>query len=92
MNLKHLLLAIFSLITTSSYSQTHEKTVMTTPNAITEFSLKTDKIEELKDFDWSTLDELFKTNEDDQIIKMAFEYNNVSKKKNSKQNIKNSKF
>jgi len=92
MKLKNLLLAIFSLITVTLYSQNTETKVEPTNKAVTGFELKTDKIEELRDFDWNTINELFETNEQDQIIKLEFEYENNSKKRNSKPSIKELKF
>jgi len=92
MKLKNLLLAIFSLITVSLYSQNKETMVEAKTKAVTEFELKTDKIEELRNFDWTTINDLFETNEKGQLIKLAFEYDNNSKKRNSKPSIKNLKF
>lgn len=92
MKLKNLLLTIFTLITVSLYSQNTETKLEAATKAVTGFELKTDKIEELRDFDWTTLNDLFETNEEDQLIKLAFEYDNNSKKRNSKPSIKNLKF
>ena len=80
MKFKNLLYGIFLLGTISLYSQNKEEKVLATTGAVTEFQLKTNNIEELESFDWSTISDLFKTNENDQIIKLAFEYDNLSEK------------
>lgn len=92
MKFKDLLFLISFLVTISLYGQKQEKSVLETTGAVTEFQLKTNDIEELESFDWSTVSDLFKTNDDDQIIKLIFEYDNQSKKRKSKPNIKNLKF
>lgn len=92
MKLKDLLLVISFLVTISLYGQKEEKRVLETTGAVTEFHLKTNNIEELESFDWSRVSDLFKTNDDEQIIKLVFEYDNQSKKRKSKPNIKNLKF
>ncbi len=92
MKLKNLLFGIFSLITLSIFSQNREKKVLATTSAVTEFQLKTSHIEELATYDWTTIKDVFEENDENQIIKLAFEYENSSEKRNSKPDIKNMKF
>ena len=92
MKLKNLLFGIFSILTLSIFSQNLEKNVIATTSAVTEFQLKTSNIEELGTYDWTTINDIFKENDKNQIIKLAFEYENPSKKRNSKPNMKNLKF
>ena len=92
MKLKNLLFGIFSILTLSIFSQNQEKNVIATTSAVTEFQLKTSNIVELTTYDWTTINDIFKENDKNQIIKLAFEYENPSKKRNSKPNMKNLKF
>ena len=92
MKLKNLVFGIFSLIAFSGFSRIQEGKIIGTTAAVTEFHLKTSNIDELKSFDWTTINEVFEKNESDQIIKIAFEYENPSTKRNSKPSVKNLKF
>ncbi len=92
MNLKNFVFGIFFFVAISSFSQIKEEKEITTALAVTEFNLKTSNIEEFKNFDWIRINEIFENNDADQIIKLAFEYENPSKKRNSKPNVKNLKF
>ncbi|SDR66090.1 hypothetical protein SAMN04488552_0239 [Christiangramia echinicola] len=89
MNLKNLLLGTFLIFTTVAFSQ---EQIVTKTESVTKFQLKTTNIEDLKDFNWSTINELFENNTPDQYIELAFEYDNTSKRIKSKPNIKNLKF
>ncbi len=77
MKTKLLLIAIFSLITFTSIAQNNKTTSST--SATTNFELKTSSIEKLTTFNWNTLKEMFKENEDDQEITIAFVYENTTK-------------
>ncbi len=92
MKLNNLLFGIFSFIALSGYSQIQEKKIKATTASVTEFHLKTTNIDELKSFDWTTINEVFENNDRDEILTLAFEYENPSKKRNSKPNLKNLKF
>ena len=83
--------ALLFIITTNVFSQNKEQIISST-ESVSKFHLQTDNIQDLKDFDWSTLKELFKGNEPNKIVKLVFQYENESKKRNSKPNIKNLKF
>lgn len=83
--------ALLFIITTNVFSQNKEQIISST-ESVSKFHLQTDNIQDLKDFDWSTLKELFQGNEPNKIVKLVFQYENESKKRNSKPNIKNLKF
>lgn len=92
MKLKNLIIGIFALIAFNGYSQIQKEKIIATPAAVTEYHLKTSNIEELRDFDWTIVNEVFENNDSDEIIKLAFEYENPSTKRNAKPNLKNFKF
>ena len=92
MEINNLIIGIFFLVAVNGYSQVQKVKEITKAPAVTEFSIKTSDIDELKSFDWNTINEVFENNEINQPIKIAFEYENPSTKRNSKPSIKNLKF
>lgn len=92
MKITNLLLGIFSLIVLSGYCQDQEEKFKASTAGVTEFHLKTSNIDEFKDFDWTTINEVFEDNDNEQVIKLAFEYENPSKKREAIPWIENLKF
>ncbi len=87
MKTKIILITILSLLTFTSYSQnSKEKEPKSTT---TNFELKTSSIEKLQTFNWNTLKEMFKENEDDQEITIGFIYENKAQIDDSKVKIDN---
>ena len=85
MKTKTFLLGIFSLMTFASYAQTEKSGKAETKTNVTEFKVKTDNLDELKNFDWNVVKEMFQENDADQEITLAFAYvnkSNIDKSKN----------
>jgi hypothetical protein len=89
MKTKTFLLGIFSLMTFASYAQTEKSGKAETKTNVTEFKVKTDNLDELKNFDWNLVKEMFQENDADQEITLAFAYVNKSNIDKSKIRVNN---
>ena len=81
MKIKYILLGILSLLSFSTYAQTEK---IESKGAVTEFKVKTENLDELKNFDWDLVKEMFQDNKPEQEITLVFTYLNNSKIDNSK--------
>ena len=84
MKTKNILLGILSFLTFVSYAQTEKNNITKTKSAITELKVETENLEELKNFDWKMVEEMFKENDENQEITLAFSYVNNSEIDKSK--------
>jgi hypothetical protein len=89
MKTKTFLLGIFSLMTFASYAQTEKSGKAETKTNVTEFKVKTDNLEELKNFDWNVAKEIFQENDAEQEITLVFAYVNKSNIDKSKIRVDN---
>lgn len=89
MKTKIFLLGIFSLMTFASYAQTEKSGKAETKTNVTELKVKTDNLDELKNFDWNVVKEIFQENDADQEITLAFAYVNKSNIDKSKNRVDN---
>ncbi len=92
MKTKIILIGILSLLTFASFAQTVKKNINETKSAITEFIVETDNIEELKNFDWNMVEEMFQENDENQEITLGFSYVNKSEIDKSKVRVDNFEF
>ena len=91
MKIKNILLGIFSLITFATYAQTKKSLKVETKTAVTELKVETDNLNELKNFDWKMVKEMFLGNDAEQEITLTFEFVNKSKIDKSKVRVDNFK-
>ena len=75
---KSILPGILSLITFVTYAQTDERNYAEPKTAITEFSVNTDNLDDLKNLDWTMIKDLFQENDAEQEVVIAFAYMNKS--------------
>lgn len=78
MKIKNILFGILSLLTFATYAQTEKSGKVEPNNAVTEFKVETDNLNELKNFDWKTVKEMFQNNEAEQKITLTIAYLNKS--------------
>ena len=78
MKRKYILLGIILSITFSIFAQTGKTEMTITKSSVTELKIKTQNINELKNFDWNMITEIFEENDENQEITLAFEYSNNS--------------
>jgi len=78
MNTKHILLGIFSLMTFASYAQTEKSGKAEIKTSVTELKVKTENLDELKNFDWNMVKEMFQEDDAEQEITLVFAYVNKS--------------
>ncbi len=86
MKIKNIVLGFFSLLTFAAHSQNHKDTIIEPIVAMTEYKVKTNNLDELKNFDWNTVRKIFQENDKDQDITLAFAY--INKSEVDKSNIK----
>ena len=89
MKTKTFLLGIFSLMTFASYAQTEKSGKAETKNTLTESKVKTENLDELKNFDWNMVKEIFQENDAEQEITLVFAYVNKSNIDKSKIRVDN---
>ena len=91
MNTKNILLGFFSLMTFASYAQTEKNGKAETKTTVTELKVETENLDELKNFDWNMVKEMFQENDAEQEITLAFAYVNKSNIDKSKIRVDNFK-
>ena len=87
--MKPILISLFAWFSIATHAQTDVGHKKTSRNAVTEFKVKTENFEELKNFDWDTIKVVFQDNAPDQNITIAFAYENKTKKGKSKISVDN---
>jgi len=92
MKTKNILLGIFSLLTFATYAQIGKSKAIETKSAVTGLKVETENLDELKNFDWDIVKEIFKENDENQEITLAFAYMNKSEIDKSKIRVDNFKF
>ncbi|TYB75849.1 hypothetical protein [Bizionia myxarmorum] len=89
MKTKNILLGILSLITFATYAQTEKSQKVESKTAVTELKVETENLDELKNFDWNMVKEMFEENDSEQEITLAFAYVNKSEIDKSKVRVDN---
>ena len=89
MKTKNILLGILSLMTFATYAQTEKNQKTESKTAVTELKVETENLDELKNFDWTMVKEMFEKNDSEQEITLAFAYVNKSEIDKSKVRVDN---
>lgn len=89
MNTKNILLGIFSFLTFATYAQSEKNVKTESKTTVTGFKVKSENLNELKNFDWNIVKEMFQENDAEQEITLAFVYSNKSEIDKSKVRIDN---
>lgn len=89
MKTKNILLGIFSLMTFATYAQSENSEKVESKTAVTKLKVETENFNELKNFDWDMVKEMFKENDSEQKITLAFAYVNKSEIDKSKVRVDN---
>ena len=89
MKLRNILFSVFCLCSFTTFAQTEKDSKVKSDNSVTEFKLKTDNAQELKNFDWNTVSEIFKQNDGTQEISLSFALVTKSKSDNAKSTTNN---
>jgi hypothetical protein len=79
MKTKNILVGILFLMSVATYAQTEKNLKIESKTAVTELKVETENIDELKNFDWNMVKEMFEENDSEQEITLAFAYVNKSK-------------
>lgn len=89
MKTKNILLGIFSLLTFATYAQTEKTKKVESKTAVTELKVETENLNELKNFNWNMVKEMFQKNDAEQEITLVFAYVNKSEIEKSKVRVDN---
>lgn len=89
MKTKNILLGVFTLMTFATYAQTDKSEKVKSKTAVTELKVETENLDELKNFDWNMVKEMFQENDAEQEITLAFTYINKSDIDKSKVRVNN---
>lgn len=89
MKTKNILLGIFSLLTVVVYAQAEKSDKVESITAVTELKVETENFDELVNFDWNMVNEIFQENDADQEITLVFAYVNKSDSDKSKTRVNN---
>ena len=89
MKTKNILLGFFSLMTFATYAQTEKSEKVESKTAVTELKVETENLDELKNFDWNMVKDMFQENDAEQEITLAFAYVNKSEIDKSKVRVDN---
>ena len=92
MKAKSILIAVFTLLTFGSFAQTEKSELPETKNAVTDLTVETSNLDELRNFDWTMVKEMFQDNDKDQEITLAFTYLNKDKIDKTKIRVDNFRF
>ena len=76
-------------MTFATYAQTEKNEKVETKTAVTELKVETENLDELKNFDWNMVKEMFQENDAEQEITLAFAYVNKSEIDKSKVRVDN---
>lgn len=91
MKSRNILFGIFILLAMAMNAQQGKDVVVETKSAVTKLNVETDNLNELVDFDWKIANDMFKSNDENQEIALAFSYTNKAENK-SNPRIENLKF
>ena len=89
MKTKNILLGIFTLMTFATYAQSEKNKKVESKTAVTELKVEAENLDELKNFDWNMVKEMFQENDAEQEITLAFAYVNKSEIDKSKVRVDN---
>jgi hypothetical protein len=89
MKTKSILLGILSLMTFAIYAQTEKIEKVELKTAVTELKVEMENLDELKNFDWDMVKEMFQENDAEQEITLAFSYVNKSEIDKTKVRVDN---
>jgi hypothetical protein len=76
----------------ASCTQFEKEGLIESESAVTAFKVKAENLDELKNFDWETVKEIFKENDEDQEITLEFEFVNNAPTVTSKKRLDNFTF
>lgn len=89
MRIKSILIGILSLITLTTYAQYKKSEKIEDDTTIKKLKIKIATPEELKNFDWNGLKEVFQENDAEQEVTLSLEYENKSESEKSKVKVDN---
>lgn len=89
MKLRNFLFAIFSVVTLAAFGQTEKNQEVEASATVTELIIETENLEELNNFDWKIVKEMFQENDENQEISLVFAYVNKSDSNKSKVRVDN---
>jgi hypothetical protein len=75
MNLRTILFGIFTFLTVTFYAQTVKSGKYEIKTGINELKYSFENLEEMNNFDWNGIKEIFKSNDENEIISLIFLYN-----------------
>ncbi len=89
MKTKIILSGILFLMTFATYAQSVKSNKMDSKTAVTEIKVEAENLDELKNFDWNVVKEVFLENDTEQEITLVFAYVNKSEIDKSKVRVDN---
>lgn len=92
MKTKNISFSIIFFMALASCIQFEKEGLIESETAVTAFKVKAENLDELKNFDWQTVKEMFKENDEDQEITLEFEFVNNSQIVTSKKRLDNFTF
>jgi hypothetical protein len=92
MKTKNILFSIIFFMALASCTHFEKEGLIASESAVTAFKVKAENLDELKNFDWETVKEMFKENDEDQEITLEFEFVNNAPTVTSKKRLDNFTF
>jgi hypothetical protein len=92
MKTKNISFSIIFFMALASCIPFEKEELIESETAITAFKVKAENLNELKNFDWKTVKEMFKENDEDQEITLEFEFVNNTPTDTSKKRLDNFTF
>ena len=89
MKAKNILLGILFLMTFSIYGQTEKSEKTKTGSVVTELKVEAKSLEELTNFNWNVVKEMFRENDAEQEITLVFAYLNPEEINSSEVQLNN---
>lgn len=69
MNLKSIAFLVFTFLTLTTYAQS-ENSVEIKDKTVSKLKIQTDSFEELENFEWNSINDIFQSNDPEEIIKL----------------------
>ncbi len=89
MKTKKILVGIFTLVTFATFAQHEKSKIAESKTAMTNFRVETENFDELLNFDWNMVDEMFQENDAEQEINLDFAFVNKSEIEKEKVRVAN---
>ena len=83
MKLRNLTLVIFTFLTFATFAQSGKSVQIKSDKSVSELTIETQSFEELSQFNWSSVYNIFESNDPDQKIKLHFGFNQKLELENS---------